>query len=515
MFRSGNGAGKTAGGAALAIAMLQGKKVLDGEPLPEVPTPCTGWCMVQSYKGQVDGAQAAVLNWLGDWPHKIVWVRSEAQGWIDTLYVSTERCRHESGEKCKTCSKLVFHCAESDSGVGGRVHFVWADEPPKKETWDECRQRGTAKHGLHRFITATPKEKVWWWWMPADFHDCEDKPREGYVEIRSSMMDNKALTPAVLKQKLSAAAKDQRARAVVYGDYIDLKGECPFPPDRLEVWLGRCRPPLRVEEVNVESVRRDASGDAPVIVRCRVQIYADYDPEETYIAVLDPATQLRLGPDGIVMTDWLREGSSAKGVPDPCGLHVYARRKPRLVARFVGYPGARGLGSLAAVMGKRYGNAFLDTDLTGGHGEPTVQAVLAAGYRNINSHNAMATSPTAHTQRLGFTMTGAIRAGMISAIQQALLDDTVRVESEEAVRSLMAVTYVITASGTERPEASYGNKDEDMICLGRFLQLDGLTPLPRVKAQTAEDKLSKLVGRRILGRRPEPRGKVLWSPRVR
>ena len=515
LFRAGNSSGKTWCGAAIAVALLRGKKELGGEPLPEVPSPCVGWCVVQTYKGQVDGAQAAILHWLGEWPHKKVYGISEARGWLDTLWIATDKCKHGMDEKCGTCSKLVFHCAESTSNVGGRVHFVWADEPPPKEIWDECRQRSTAKHVLIRYITATPKEKAWWAWMPADFHECEDKPRNGFVEIRSSMYDNKALTPEVLKQKIQAAEKDQRARAVIFGDYVDLKGECPFPMDKLDIWMRRTKPPLRVEEITISAERRTPDGDVLVPVRCRVEIFADYDEEETYAGILDPATFLRIDPvTGLVATDWTREGSSSRGVPDPCGFHLYARRKPRLAVRFIGYCGAHGLGSLAAILARRYGNSLLDTDLTGGHGDPAVRALTSSGYYRLNRYDASITNPGQGDNSLGFKMNANNRAAMVAAIQMALLDDALICESKEAVKSLMEVTYVMTPSGRERPEAAYGAKDEDMICMGRFLQLHGTTPLPRQKSLTPEEKLSRLMGRRILGRtEPGHRRAVQWGPR--
>lgn len=514
LFRAGNSSGKTFAGAALAVAMLRGKKELAGETLPDLPTPCVGWCVVQTYKGQVDGAQAAVLHWLGEWPHKAVYGISEARGWIDTLWIATDACTHGMDEKCKTCSKLVFHCAESTSNVGGRVHFVWADEPPPKDIWDECRQRSTAKNVLVRYITATPKEKQWWGWMPADFHDCEDKPRNGFVEIRSSMYDNKVLTPAVLRQKIQAAEKDQRSRAVIFGDYVDLKGECPFPMEKLDLWMKRRRAP-RIEEIIISAERRTPDGDVLVPVRCKVEIFHDFDESETYAGVLDPATFLRLDLNGLVAPDWAKEGSSARGVPDPCGMHIYARRKPKLAMRFVGYSGAHGLGSLGAIMGRRYGNALLDTDLTGGHGTPTVRALTAARYYQLHRFDPSATNPGGGDNSLGFNMNATNRAEMVAAIQQALLDDALLCESEEAIKSLMSITYVMTPSGRERPEASYGAKDEDMICMGRFLHLHATTALPKARVITPQEKLSRLFGRRMMIDQKKPqRPSVLWrAPR--
>lgn len=518
LFRAGNSAGKTWCGAALAIAMLRGIKELNGIKIPDLPTPCIGWCLVQTYKGAVDGAQAALLHWIGEWPHKCVYGRGEAAGWIETLWVATAQCKHPTDEKCSTCSKLVFHCAESTSNVGGKVHFVWADEPPPKEIWDECRQRSTAKHLLVRYITATPKEKRWWWWMPADFHDCLDKPRDGFVEIRSSVHDNRALAPEVLKQKLQAAEKDQRPRAVIYGDYVDMKGECPFPPEKLEVWLKRCRPPTRVAEITVTAERRTPEGDVMVPVRCRVQIFHEFEPEETYLGVLDSGTFLRLDSSGLVASDWTREGSSSRGVPDPCGAHIYARRKPRLVVRFSGYCGGHGLGSLGAKLSQQCHEAtgqdiLLDTDLTGGHGDPVVRALTAAGHFRLHNYNMIVTQPGQTTMGLGFKMNAQNRAEMVAAIQQALLDDSLLCESEDAVRSLMEVTYVMTPSGRERPEAGYGAKDEDMICMGRALHLMNTLPLPVLAASAREDRFRRWLGVDLNRRRAGLHPKVRWNPR--
>ena len=330
------------------------------------------------------------------------------------------------------------------------------------------------------------------------------------------MDDNRFLLPHVKAQKIADTTGDQRSRARLYGDYVDIVGESPFPPDKLEAWLKRCRPPLRVEEITIQAERRTPDGDVIVPVRCKVEIFGDYNEEETYLGILDPATFLKLDSlTGLVATDWTREGSSSRGVPDPCGLHLYARRKPMLVARFIGYTGAHGLGSLGAVLARRYGNALLDTDLSGGHGDATVRSLTAAGYYRLNNWDPSAVHLGQGDQTLGFKMNAGNRAEMIAAIQQALLDDSLICHSEGAVRSLMEVTYVMTPGGKERPEASYGAKDEDMICMGRFLHLHATTAVPKRRHITPQERLSRLTGgRRLLGIGQKPqRPHILWQPR--
>lgn len=516
LLRGSNDAGKSGTGSAIVVATLQGKKSLCGEPLPDVEMPATWWVLVQTYKQQVDASQAWVLRWLGDHPHRLV---NGAKGYVEHIFIATNLCKHgldemyKSGFRCSTCSKLVFHCSESPSGIGGKIDGVWADEPPDEDTWREMRRRGRGNRVFYKLITATPIEKKWWHWMPADFHQVEDKPRDGRVEVRATMNDNRFILPHVKAQKIADTQGDQRSRARLYGDYVDIVGESPFPPEKLELWLKRCKPPLRIEEVVIQAERRTPDGDVLIPVRCKVEVFADFNEDEAYMGILDPATFLKLDAiTGLVATDWTREGSSSRGVPDPCGFHLYARRKPMLVARFTGYAGAHGLGSLGAIMARKYGNALLDTDLTGGHGDATVRALTAANYFRLNNWDPSAVHLGQGDQTLGFKMNAGNRAEMVAAIQQALLDDSLICHSEECVRSLMAVTYVMTPGGKERPEASYGAKDEDMICMGRFLHLHNTTAMPRAKVVTTEEKLVRLFGIRP-NRNALPRGRMIrWGP---
>lgn len=480
LLRGSGSSAKTRTGAAILVACAQGRKELAGEPLPAVPVPMTGWILTQSYKQQVDASQAAILLYLGDWPHKISYVAGESKGYIENIWIATTLCTHETDERCKTCSKIVFHCAESQSAIGGRIDLAWADEPPDGDAWREVRWRGRGDRPFYRMITATPIEKRWWHWMPADFKDCEDKPSAGRVEVRVTMDDNRFLAEAAKRDKREAARNDPRERARLYGDYVDLRGRCPFPPEKLQVWLDRCRPP-KLHRLEIVGEMRTVDGDAPVRLLCDIEVWYPFEEEETYVGVLDAATMVRLDHrTGLIATEWIDDSSSLRGVPDFCGFHLYARRRRRLCARFRGYSGAYGLGSIAARVAMELygGNVLLDTDLTGGHGDPTVRAITDAGFYTMNSYLPPASNPRAGSPKLGFTMNAANRAEMIASIQMALINDTLLCESEIAVRSLMEVTYTITDSGTERPEASWGAKDEDMICMGRAAQLMETLPMP-------------------------------------
>jgi hypothetical protein len=121
-----------------------------------------------------------------------------------------------------------------------------------------------------------------------------------------------------------------------------------------------------------------------------------------------------------------------------------------------------------------------------------VRAITDAGYYALNSYLAPSSNPRAGSPKLGFSMNAANRAEMIAAIQQALLADTLICHSEAAVRSLMEVTYVMTPSGKERPEASYGAKDEDMICMGRALHLMQTLPMPARVFMSPIEKMRRL-----------------------
>lgn len=493
LMRSGNAGGKTACGAALAVALLRGVRELDGIRLPELPVPCIGWCLVQTYQAQVDSAQAAVLGWLGTWPHKADMLRGDI---IQTLWVSTAKCVHETDKRCRTCSKLVFHSADGGGSVGGRIDFGWADEPPKYATWDEFRQRGGAERRLVRFLTATPKEKTWWWWLANrdyGFVNCDDKIVGGLVEIRCSIFDNKALSPVSLADKIASAERSQYKDAILYGDYVDLRGECPFNVSRLQEWQRR---PYVVDpetlRVSIRSEQTFDDGRHLIEKVCPVQVWEQPREGFSYLAVLDPSSGVK---------------SKAH---DPAAIHVYRwSGRPMLVARYCDYLEPYGLGYLAGKLGTLYNRALIDVDVTGGYGANSITALSQQRYHNIvrDYHEA---SPGSLTPRLGFVITGVNRSEITTSIVRALEEDSVAIPSADVLSSLLGISVDEKDKWLATPNSA--RHDEDMICMGRALHLMGTLPTPRTRpAEPAEERFRRRMGwpRK---RKPVRRARPLWNP---
>jgi hypothetical protein len=115
-----------------------------------------------------------------------------------------------------------------------------------------------------------------------------------------------------------------------------------------------------------------------------------------------------------------------------------------------------------------------------------------AGYYRLNNWTSPASNPSQGSRAFGFKMNATNRAEMVAAIQMALLNDSLLCESEEAVKALMSITYVTTPNGTERAEGGYGVKDEDMICMGRFLYLADTLPLPPAVYLSPIDRMRRI-----------------------
>lgn len=495
-FRAANSSGKTHVGAQLGLCLARGIRTLDGVTLPYLGLPNTGWVLTQSYKQQVDASQKSYLMLLGGHPHHIAYVQGKGKGYVDTLWIATALCKHGMGEQCATCSKIVFHCEESKSSVGGRIDWAHADEPPLRAVWNEIRLRKQKGKKIVLFITATPKERERWQWLADEFVDCcvyesahvtgdaerFGKPNGTLAEIRATIYDNDFLTDDDIDYFESKAKLDDFCDAILRGDYVDLAGKCPFNTTILQQrWLPRCQDP-KIERIVVQAEQNMADGRHIVEVPVQIEVHKDAEKGRKYLQIIDPSS-----------------GISSKQ-HDPAGLLVISRDDPvEVVARFNGYLGSFGMGSLGAILGRRYNNADTDVDMGGGYGQGVLLGLSASRYHRI-LHDADVDKPGYDQSRLGFRISASNRGELVAAVQQAVLEDNVLVRSRAVVQCLLNVT--IDESGKpQNARAKKGRFDEDMICLGRALYLLSL-PGMRVLRRREPEKDS------VFGRRQPPRSVV-------
>ncbi len=144
----GNRSGKTECGAVEVIWLARGI-----HPYRENKKNVFGWVVSVSYEVQRDVAQSKILHYLNpEWIDDIIMISgskaSPANGIIDTIIIN-----NVFGGK----SKIGFKSADQsrEKFQGASLDFVWFDEEPPKEIYDECKMRVLDKKG-DIFGTMTP-----------------------------------------------------------------------------------------------------------------------------------------------------------------------------------------------------------------------------------------------------------------------------------------------------------------------------------------------------------------------
>lgn len=144
----GNRSGKTECGAVEVVYMARGI-----HPYRQNKKSTTGWVVSLSTQVQRDVAQAKVLSYLNpSWIKKIVMLSGSAEfyenGVIDYILVESV----QGG-----VSKIGFKSCDQgrEKFQGTSLDYVWFDEEPPKDIYDECRMRVLDKKG-DIFGTMTP-----------------------------------------------------------------------------------------------------------------------------------------------------------------------------------------------------------------------------------------------------------------------------------------------------------------------------------------------------------------------
>lgn len=455
-LRSGNQAGKTTIGAYCGVAMARGCSELDGEPLPLLGAPNVGMVLAKGRAMAKESVIKAYRQAVGKWPHHLEKVGAS----IEAIWVKPNRV---TSDEWADWSCIRFFVEDGQELSGMRLDWAHADEPPKEEEWREVRMRGKANRHFVRFITATPLDKRQWRWLREDFKGCEGRGREGKVEIRMSVYDNKALGPEHIKA-IEEDSKGPLQKAKLLGEYVDLTGTNPFDAEGLKRWRERCW--------DGEPRQWVTSHGAPI----EYEVWNGSPVEgEQYLAVADPSAGI-----------WDEAGEH-----DPCEVVVVSRGvkgRPTVVARYNGYIPAYELGRLSTHLAKQYNSAMLVWERNSGYGEAFYLGVGTYGNVYIEHHLDSRSVPLA--ERVGWLTTATTRGTIIGALQKAVLEDGLVVPSKASVESLEDV--VIDRRG--RSEAGPGSHDEDMIVLGLACHLLGTYPLYVPKPKSDGDKWLESVG---------------------
>lgn len=494
LFRAGNNAGKTTGGALLISALARGCKEVCGIPLPRLRQPTTFWVLSREYKQQRDSVQPPYEQWIGEWPHEKAYV-NRAKGWLEHIAVRYEGCRSDDPA---AWSRIVFvsqHHQGVDTtttGRGVKIDGWHADEPGEEPVIRELRKARIAGRPLFRLHTVTPLARAEWEYLRSDFAGTEQGPKGNRAQVRASVYDNEIsrggfLTPEEIQDFVDSFEGDPYLEvdglsARLYGDWIDLSGMNPFRGllEQVRRWEQRCEEP-KLEQVEIVGEEDTPEGRVRVRFGVEVEVWEKARPFERYYISSDPS----LGVDD--------------EEHDPCGLHVYARDPMRLVARYNGYCGAYGLGTLAAMLGEHYNGALVDVDMTGGYGGPTLTALAQYrsrkhpnGYHAINQDRVQERSGEWRTT-LGFTWNEDNKAEATEQIKHALRMDSVRIPSLGVLECLKQAVM----DNRQRLIKPAGVHYEDYCNLGRALQVlkphvparDLRTPQVR-----AEERFERMLG---------------------
>ncbi len=150
----GNRSGKTECGAVETVWMARGI-----HPYRENRKSVSGWVVSVSYEVQRDVAQSKILHYLRpDWIEDIVMHSGNkgnpSAGVIDTIVV-----RNVFGG----LSKIGFKSADQgrEKFQGASLDFVWFDEEPPQDIYEECKMRVLDKKG-DLFGTMTPLKGLTW-----------------------------------------------------------------------------------------------------------------------------------------------------------------------------------------------------------------------------------------------------------------------------------------------------------------------------------------------------------------
>jgi phage terminase large subunit-like protein len=208
----GNRTGKTVAGAVEAVWRARGN-----HPYREITGPQRGWVVSLDYNVQRDVAQKEVLKWLNPAWIKNVEMRqgrkdNPENGIIDFIEVYSEHGGTSIiGFKSCDQGRAKFQ--------GTSQHWIWFDEEPPEDIYDECKMRIIDTQG-DMWITMTPLQGLTWVYDVIYMNEAKDP------EVKHWLMewaDNPWLSPQEIALLESTMTEDER-EARQYGKFVAMSG---------------------------------------------------------------------------------------------------------------------------------------------------------------------------------------------------------------------------------------------------------------------------------------------------
>ncbi len=208
----GNRSGKTECGAVETIYMARGN-----HPYRHIDKATTGWVVSLSTQVQRDVAQSKILNYLNpDWIEDVVMLSgrkdSISNGIIDYILI-----KNVFG----TTSKIGFKSCDQgrEKFQGTSLDYVWFDEEPPYEIYQECRMRVLDKNG-DIFATMTPLKGMTFVYDEIYMNKFNDPN----IWCEFMQWDDNPYISEEAKNAMKASMSEDELRSRQYGEFIDAGG---------------------------------------------------------------------------------------------------------------------------------------------------------------------------------------------------------------------------------------------------------------------------------------------------
>lgn len=212
----GNRTGKTECGAAETAWLLRGN-----HPYRKVAGAVTGWAVSVSYGAGREVAQKKLLGYLNpDWIYKVGMLKG-SQGGLEGGIVDYIGVKNVFG----TVSYVYFKSCEAgrEKFQGSSLDFVWFDEEPPQDIYEECRMRVFDRKG-EIYGTMTPLKGMTFVYDKIYLNSGND---DEVWHICMEWADNPYLDKGEI-ERLSAALGADALKSRRYGGFADT-GEAVYP----------------------------------------------------------------------------------------------------------------------------------------------------------------------------------------------------------------------------------------------------------------------------------------------